>query len=206
MERLKIGLDLDGVIANSASVILNAICAKFRPGYSFAERRLGLDERVSDLGVKRAELLEYVAELQLEEGYHEKIKVVDGSLEGIGALSQKGFPIYILSHRPETVKSPKDLLYLSYNWLCEKGFRNYITNLTLNPDHQDRDFKVRGAVEKDIKIYVEDEEGEAVRFAEAGIKVVFFDPSGERLSLSKDIIVANSWPKIVSAIEKFSGV
>ena len=204
MERLNIGIDLDGVIANSAPVILDLICAHFRPGFSFKERGLALDGRVSELGVSVEELLEYVAQLWTQKEFHQQIKPVRGALKGIHALCDKGYGIHVLSHRPETVKSQFDVRNLSYSWLCENGFGHYLTSLILNPDHLDRNFKVRKAKDLNLDIYVEDEVDEAEKFAEAEIKVVFFDPDSKRVSLSGEVVIANSWQQIVCQIEKFS--
>jgi len=199
MERLEIGLDLDGIIADSAPVILEAITKKFRPGFSFKERGLGLDERVSDLEVDRDELLEYVAQLQVEEEYHKALKPIEGSLAGIKKLSQR-FGVHILFNRPQTVNRQFDVRDLTYGWLCENGFRDYLTSLVLNPDHLDRSFKVREALARKIDVYVEDEPKEVERFANAGIKVVFFDPEVNHLLVDKNIKSVSYWRDIVEAV------
>jgi uncharacterized HAD superfamily protein len=204
MERINIGIDLDGVVADSAGFFIPAIYKHFRPGIAFKER-FSLESHVKDLAVEVEEILDFVNPLWAEEETHLAIEPVKGAVEGIIALHEKGFKVHLLSHRPETVILPFDVRDLTYGWLQKHDDLHYhIASLALNPDHYDRNFKVRKAQEMGLKIYVEDEVEEAEKFAEAVIKTVFFDPENERVSLSGEVAIANSWPRIVCQLEKLA--
>ena len=95
---------------------------------------------------------------------------------------------------------------MTFGWLRKWDLHSKIVSLSLNPSHLDRDFKVNQAKERNFDLYIDDELEEAEKFWDIGLKVVLFNPQNDHFSLTKDVAVAHSWPKIVSAVEKFSGV
>jgi len=102
MERLKIGLDLDGVVCNSAPSVVSAIYKHFRPGQSY-EKRFGLSAHAEELKIPAETILEFVTSLLVTEEFYQKLKPVRGAKKGVDKLSQIG-DIHLLSHRPQTVK------------------------------------------------------------------------------------------------------
>jgi len=204
MERLKIGLDLDGVVADSAPAVVSAIYKHFRPGQPY-EERFGLSVHAEELKIPVETILEFVTSLLVTEEFYQKLKPVRGAVKGVDKLCRIG-EIHLLSHRPQTVKDPFDISNLTLGWLRKWDLHSKIVSLSLNPSHLDRDFKVNQAKERNFDLYIDDELEEAEKFWDIGLKVVLFNLQNDHFSLSKEVAVAHSWPKIVSAVEKFSGV
>jgi len=209
MERLAIGIDLDGVICDSASLIIPKLFARFRPGYQPAKKeRFGFDlgGHVSELNTTQEELLTFVENILIEVEFHQTVKPVEGALEGIQKFYEQGHRLYVLSNRPETVDLGKrfDAQDLTFSWLKRHQIAPLVTSLILNPDHFDRDFKVRKACELGLDVLVEDEPDEAMKFVEAGKKVVLFDCQRKQYSVHQDLICANSWKEVVAACEMFA--
>lgn len=210
MERLKIGIDLDGVICDSAPLIIPKIYSRFRPGYQPAKKeRFGFDlgGHIDELKASQEEILQYVAEkIWADEQSYQKIRPVDGAVEGIQTLYNQGHRLYVLSNRPETVDLgiEIDVRDLTFSWLNRHQIGPLVISLILNPNHFDRDFKVRRAIELELDVFVEDEADEAAKFIEVGKKVVFFDREGAHFTAHPDIVIARSWSEIAAAIDNLS--
>lgn len=203
MKELNIGLDLDGVICDSAPLIVGAIYNKFAPGRPFKEK-YGLEAYLlEELKVPAQEILDVAAQVLTSSEFYQKAKLVEGASQGVLTLKNMGNILHIVSHRPDTVYSPHDVYNLSKSWLYDRGINDQIASLTFNPSHSDRAFKAQYARDAKFDVYVDDELEEAKKFAGMGIKTIFFDGDVE-IPQIENLTVARSWKEIVSKIEEFA--
>jgi uncharacterized HAD superfamily protein len=187
MDRLTIGLDIDGVIVDYAAVmlpILSEVCR--RPvvaedicAYDITEC-LNIDD----------ESAEYVWQQTLGTDLLMAAPPIDGAVEGLAELD--GHELWIVTGRPSTLQD------LTKSWLAHRNIRydRIIFDRVMNK------MKV-GPV---FDVFVEDFLDEARVIAEAGIFTILFNqPWNQSLMLPDNCHRVHNWSAIVNLISERQG-
>ncbi len=184
---MRIGIDIDGVIANTFPLVVQEL-------NKFFNKNLSYDDIVSyDIAkvynIKKEQLIEFV---QLKEQ-----TLVDSSLpvplavECINNLHNKAF-VALISARTEKSRDH------TKNWLQRHGI--YWDKLILlgNPDKADT------CVKLELDFFIEDNLNNALQVSARGISVLLFDAPYNRAPLPDPVQRVHSWPQICKILTQSS--
>jgi uncharacterized HAD superfamily protein len=200
---MRIGIDIDDVIAKTGPVFYQKINERFGldleftkvPSYSF------VDEQVFKKGFSREEFYGYLTEMQLNSPYHDSLLVRRGFKKTIKKLYQEGNIIYLVSNR--------HVLILPYTtvWLKNLGILPFISGVLHNSYSKKpyRKFKINEAKRLKLDVFLEDALDFALPIARAGIKVILFDrPWNQKKPLPKNMFRVDDWEAAAAVIEKLN--
>ena len=186
MKRLVIGLDLDGVIIDSATVmlpLLSEVCNRpvsiheiYCPDFGVA---LNIDE----------ESVHYVWQQTLEKGLIMNASPIAGAIDGLSAISRH--EIWLVTARPGFIQS------LTESWLNEREIRydNILFDMGGN----------KHSARPGFDVFIEDFVEEARIIANAGIYTLLFNqPWNQTTSLPENCRRVHSWNDIVLAVNKLA--
>ena len=188
MDRLIIGLDIDGVIVDYAAVmlpLLSEVCQ--RPvsvedicTYDITEC-LNIDEKAA----------EYVWQQTLGTDLLINAPPVDGAIDGLSALD--GHEIWIVTGRPSTLQD------LTEAWLSRRKIRydRIIFDRVMN----------KMLVGPEFDVFVEDFLEGATVIAESGVFTLLFNqPWNQSMTLPENCRRVYNWSAIVNWINELQGV
>lgn len=182
---MKIGIDVDNVIADTVPVLLLEINRYYKTDLRAED--IHIYDIHTLLGLSRAEMKPFWIKLYSER----KIllcQVIPGAREGIEEL-RKRYKVYLVTSRfkeyeDDTKRWLKDM-DIPYDWL----------------EHVEEKKKHIFAKEKKISVFVEDDLEQAIYMAESGIKVFLFDrPWNRSCDVQRRLIRVKSWAEILEKL------
>lgn len=193
---MKIGIDLDDVLADSLPHYLQAF-----------NRRFGLDVELADAAwriadrfphIPRQEADGFFSEL-IEDGFFSSRPLFPGAKEAVEALSEDGHRLYIITGR-----SPQEEA-ITRRWLMtHAGVWSHFEAVM----HRVRDpvghHKSSAASELQLDLFIEDELAVALAVAETAIPVLLFDHPWNQGPLSHTMCRIRSWSEALTWIAKLN--
>lgn len=198
MKHLKIGIDIDNVIADSYPQYIDAFNKKFGTAVKYKEifHFYYLEKNV---GIEEAEVSEFIESVVHSEEFQLSILPVENALNVIKKWIKKGFSIHYITSRPI------DTQVQTEKWLEKHGF--FIRGATLdlynerehNFTHISRinSYKRKVADEKKLDIFIEDSTDIAKSM---DIPVILIDRPWNQGKLPKNVIRMKDWEEIESRV------
>ncbi|MFQ5961729.1 MAG: HAD family hydrolase [Candidatus Methylomirabilales bacterium] len=188
---LRIGVDVDDVLADSLPEYLSAF-----------NRRFGLQIPVSEAGwevfrrhpdIPAEEIRAFFAEL-----YHADFlgsrPLVPGAREGVEQLHQAGHRLFIITGR---LRSDREI---TERWIETRGLSAFFQEI-VDRDRLDAPLHKRQAAEQfRLDVLLEDEYEVALAAAEVSARVLLFDRPWNRGSLPSHVFRIHSWPDAVACL------
>ncbi|MFZ5649402.1 MAG: 5' nucleotidase, NT5C type [Bacillota bacterium] len=181
----RIGVDIDGVIADSQPVIIDKLNRLFGKNYTL-EDFVDFDS-VKMFGVGRSHLDRLIMEKELE--IIEEAVPLPGAVETLNQL-RDGNRIIIVSARTPAY------LNQTLAWLERYGIRH--DELLLLGQHDKR----QSCLDLCVDIFIEDNKKNAEQIASCGIPVLLMDATYNRGKLPDTITRVHSWTEIRDCILK----
>lgn len=186
MKRLKIGVDIDGVLADIVARMLPLLSRECgRPVvhedivcYRFSEALNIPEERV-------AVLMEEIA----LDGHYEAAPVVEGAVESL--LQLEHHTIWLVTARPERTRSQ------TTRWLAQHGLRYHQLVFTTAA--------AKARQGDGFDLFIEDNLETTLGLSAEGIPVLLFDrPWNQHAILPDNVTRVSAWHEIVMAVERRS--
>ncbi len=181
----RLGLDIDGVIADSQEVIIEHLNLIFDKGYKRGDffnfdplRMFGVDRNTIDRLIMEREL-----------DIIERVKPIDNSVEIIERLSEE-FSIHLISARTPTFHNS------TVDWL--EMHRIKFDNLILLGHHDKR----QCCMDEGVILFVEDNKKNACQISTCGIPVYLFDATYNQGKLPETIQRVYNWKELFNHIIK----
>lgn len=200
MKHLKIGIDIDNVIADSYPHYINAFNKKFGTSvkyeevyhFYYLEKNVGIEENL---------VLEFIESIVHSEEFQLQIPPVINALEIIKKWIEQGFSIHYITSRPSDTK--KETL----KWL--KNQRFWVKGVTLDLYHETEhnfkhisrinNFKKDIADKKKLDVFIED----SIDIAKSlEIPVLLFDRPWNQGKLPENVRRVRDWIEIESIVSE----
>ncbi|WP_066640220.1 5' nucleotidase, NT5C type [Desulfolucanica intricata] len=180
-----IGIDIDGVIANTQPVIIDELNQYFGKNYTIKDF-INFDP-VEKFNIDRQELYRFI---MVREG-----KLINNSAPMPGsaaAINQliSDYQIYIISARTPTYY--EDTL----NWL--KKYKISFDHLVLLGDHDKR----QACIDAGVQLFIEDNLNNALQISSCGIPVYLYDATYNQGNLPPLVHRKFSWQEILAGLKK----
>ena len=189
MRRLRIGIDIDGVIVDyvTASLpLLSEICGRPISYQEFYSRNVG-----EVLNIDKKEET-YFWEQVFFTDLLRFAPPIEGAIEGLNLLYNHD--VWLITGRPSSMRN------LSLSWLKE----NYINYDNIVFDSNKTAGKL--LVERECDVFIEDQLEVASAIAEEGVFTILLDqPWNQTSNLPNNCIRVHDWTAIISQINKFGG-
>ena len=190
---MKIALDLDGVVCNTIPLFVKKM-----------NEKTGIEKRVDDIwhynlskvyrcGSKTFQNI-------LNSFNYKDVNPMSGSIRVIRELREKGFEIYFMTSRADSVNN----LFSRYR--IKKETREWIDIFFLGKDYEKIVFskdKVLYAVKNNIKIIVDDNMKTAIEGMNGGLITLLFDYPYNRKLNEKGVIRVYNWNDIKNIFKEF---
>lgn len=192
-EKIKIGIDIDGVLADLIPSLNN-----------FYNRKKGTSFTLNDY--KNANLettwkcskdfaINVVEEFFFSPDFL-NISPIKGAQDAISILSEK-YPLVAVTARPPVIADK------TKSWIS-KYFGDNISEIYLNGDytkHSSEWSKTEICNAKDINIFIEDTREIANKLSSAGIKTFLINTPGNQGELNEEVIRVQDWNEILNYFE-----
>lgn len=199
-KRLKIGIDIDNVIADSYPHYINAFNKNFGTNvkyeeifhFYYLEKNVGVDEML---------VSQFIESIVHSEQFQLQIPPVSNALDIIKKWIAKGFLLHYITSRPSDTKEE------TIKWLKMQGFYQRGVTLDLynekehNSKHISRinDYKKSVADRKKVDLFIED----SIDIAKSlDIPVFLIDKPWNQGSLPKNVIRVKDWYEIDNLLNK----
>ncbi|MCL5676198.1 MAG: hypothetical protein M1120_03680 [Patescibacteria group bacterium] len=189
---MRIGIDIDDVIAKTGQIFYQRINERFGlnidftkvPSYDY------VDKKVFEKGYTPHEFYDYLTKLQLTSTYHNELDSRRYLRDILKRFYKKGHLLYLVSNR--------HVLILPYTlvWLKKTGILPYLSGVIHNSYTQKpyAAFKVREAKRLKLDLFLEDALDYALPIAQSGIPVILFDrPWNQSAGLPKNVYRVDGW-------------
>ena len=193
---MKIAMDLDEVIADFMSALLDFYYVKKGKRHSVSEFKKYKWWPV--WGMEKEESIKLVDEFH-DTHKLDEIKLVDGALEVISNLMKNGNEIYIITARPSRFKKKVE------SWIKHHIKTNKIKVIHAGDFHKGQSAtKAEICNEIGVKIILEDSGETALQCVEKGISVILFDKPWNKNYHHKRIKRVYNWGEVMEIISALS--
>jgi len=193
---MKIGIDLDDVLADSLPHYLRAFNARFGFEIGLAEAAWRIADRFPQ--IPRQEADDFFSEL-IAAGFFSSRLLLPHAKEAVEALADAGHDLYIITGR-----TPRDE-QITMDWLTRVDMRSRFAAVV----HRTRDpverHKADVASGLDLDLFIEDELPVALAVAETAVRVLLFDRPWNQGLLPDSVRRIGSWPEALTQIAVRNG-
>ena len=181
VEKMKIGIDIDGVISDFVKTFALVVKKKYR--ISLREEEIFCHDLFQVLGIPKEEAIELIRETLIKD-----LTLIPGAHQGMNQLKQE-HEIYLLSARF------KDLATITQNWLKRKKIPyDEILYLEEGNKHQ---------VNLQLDVLIEDNLKDAIGWLGKAKAILIFDhPWNRSLDVKKSFHRVHNWSEIVEFVKK----
>ena len=197
--KVKIGIDIDNVLAESYPAYLTRFNSQFGVEIKMEEIRefYFLDKYVKDKKKgRRRDMINFIDEMMFDAEFQTNIPPIEDSIGVIKKWSKLGYQIHFVTARPVTIRK------MTEDWLNMHGYMVPGAKLDLydNKKHiNDTDFKREIADKNNINVFIED----AIEIAMGmDIPVFLLDRPWNKGKLKKNIARVYSWQEIEEKLSK----
>ncbi|MDE2179623.1 MAG: hypothetical protein KGJ40_02095 [candidate division NC10 bacterium] len=193
---MKIGIDLDDVLADSLPQYLQAFNERFGFEVGLADAAWRIADRFPQ--IPRQEADDFFSEL-IADGFFSSRSLIPHAKEAIEALADDGHDLYIITGR-----TPRDER-ITMDWLTRVGVLSHFEAVV----HRTRDpverHKADVAAGLELGLFIEDELAVALAVADAAIPVLLFDRPWNQSPLPSNVRRVESWHEALTRIADLNG-
>lgn len=193
---MRIGVDLDDVLADSLPHYLQAFNERFGFEVGLANAAWRIADRFPQ--ISRQEADDFFSEL-IEDGFFLSRSLIPHAKEAVETLAGGGHHLYIITGR-----TPRDE-QITMDWLTRVGVRSHFEAVV----HRTRDpverHKADVASELALSLFIEDELAVALAVAEAAIPVLLFNRPWNQGPLPGNVRRVESWHETLTQIAALNG-
>jgi uncharacterized HAD superfamily protein len=193
---MKIGVDLDDVLADSLPQYLQAFNDRFGVDVELADAAWRIADRFPQ--IPRQEADEFFSEL-IEDGFFSSRPLVPHAKEAVEALADGGHRLYIITGR-----TPRDE-QITMDWLTRIGVLSHfeaVMHRTRNPVERHKADVAAGLA---LGLFIEDELAVALAVADTAIPVLLFDRPWNQGPLPDNVRRIGSWHEALTRIADLNG-
>ncbi|NJD69078.1 MAG: hypothetical protein FIA90_10610 [candidate division NC10 bacterium] len=193
---MRIGIDLDDVLADSLPHYLQAFNARFGFDVGPADAAWRIADRFPQL--PRQEADDFFSEL-IAAGFFSSRSLLPYAKEAVETLADDGHDLYIITGR-----TPRDER-ITMDWLARVGMRSHfeaVVHRTCDPVERHKADVASGL---ELGIFIEDELAVALAVAEAAISVLLFDRPWNQGPVPNTVRRVGSWPEALAQIATMNG-
>ena len=196
MEKMKIGIDIDGVIANFIKKFLEFYNRK--TGNSFSTENWVTYNFWDFMSITKEEGKKLMEEFYSLEDFDE-IPLIEGSKEAIPELAKQN-QIYIITARPLRWGEKTKKFF-------DKHFPGKQINLIHSRDENDKTIYKREICKNlGVTILIEDHADIALQCAERGVRVFLFDCLYNQKVFHENIVRVKTWKEILEKINELNNL
>ncbi|MDE2059026.1 MAG: hypothetical protein KGL31_04060 [candidate division NC10 bacterium] len=193
---MRIGIDLDDVLADSLPHYLQAFNERFGVEVELADAAWRIADRFPH--IPRQEADDFFTEL-IEDGFFSSRPLFPGAKEAVEALAGVGHDLYIITGR-----TPRDER-ITMDWLTRVGVRSYfeaVVHRTRDPVERHKTDVASGLA---LGLFIEDELAVALAVADTTIPVLLFDHPWNQGPLPDNVRRIGSWHEALTRIADLNG-
>ncbi len=193
---MKIGIDLDDVLADSLPHYLQAFNGRFGVEIQLADAAWRLADRFPQ--IPRQEADDFFSEL-ITDGFFSSRSLIPHAKEAVETLADGGHDLYIITGR-----TPRDE-QITMDWLARVGVRSHfeaVVHRTCDPVERHKADVASGL---GLGLFIEDELAVALAVADTAIPVLLFDRPWNQGPLPDTVRRIESWPEALAQIAALNG-
>ncbi|MBZ0169323.1 nucleotidase yqfW [Candidatus Methylomirabilis lanthanidiphila] len=193
---MRIGIDLDDVLADSLPHYLRAFNARFGFGVGLADAAWRIADRFPQ--IPRQEADDFFSEL-IADGFFSSRSLLPHAKEAVETLADDGHDLFIITGR-----TPRDER-ITMDWLTRVGVRSHfeaVVHRTCDPVERHKADIASGL---ELNLFIEDELAVALAVADTAIPVLLFDRPWNQGPLPGNVHRIESWYEALAQITDFNG-
>ncbi len=193
---MKIGIDLDDVLAISLPHYLQAFNRRFGLTVDLADGAWRIFDRFPQ--IPRREAHDFFSEL-IEDGFFLSRPLMPGAREAVESLAEEGHRLFIVTGRAARDEAA------TRSWLEQVGLLRHfgaVVHNRIEPVHR---YKSGAAFELQLDLFIEDELAVATAVAETAIPVLLFDHPWNQGDLPENVQRVRSWADVLGRIGEMNG-
>ena len=188
---MKIGIDLDDVLAESLPHYLRAFNNRFGVTIDLTEAAWRIFDRFPQ--IPRREAHTFFSEL-IEAGFFSSRPLMPGAREAVESLAEGGHRLFVVTGRATRDEAA------TRNWLERVGLLRHFGAVVHNGMEPVGRYKARAASELQLDLFIEDELVVATSVAETAIPVLLFDHPWNQGALPANMQRVRSWTEVLVRI------
>ena len=192
---MKIGIDLDDVLADSLPHYVQALNRRFGLAIDLVEAEWRIFDRFPQ--IPRREAHSFFSEL-IEDGFFSSRPLLPGAREAVESLAEEGHRLFIVTGR-----ATRDAATTN-EWLEQVGLLRHFSAVVHNGIEPVSRYKSGAAFILQLDLFIEDELEVATAVAKKAIPVLLFDRPWNQGPLPKNMQRVRSWPEVLSRIDVLS--
>jgi hypothetical protein len=193
---MKIGIDLDDVLADSLPHYLRAFNRRFGLDVELADGAWRIADRFPH--IPRQEADDFFTEL-IDDGFFSSRPLFPGAKEAVETLAEDGHRLYIITGR-----SPQEEP-ITRRWLTHVEVLSYFEAVMHRTREPVGHHKSSAASELRLDLFIEDELAVALAVSETTIPVLLFDQPWNQGSLPGNVHRIRSWHEALTQIADLNG-
>ena len=188
---MKIGIDLDDVLADSLPHYVQALNRRFGLSIDLAEAAWRIVDRLPQ--IPRREAHSFFSEL-IEDGFFLSRPLLPGAKEAVESLAEEGHRLFIVTGR-----ATRDAA-TTRDWLEQVGLLRHFNVVIHNGMEPVSRYKAGAATRLQLDLLIEDELAVATAVAETAIPVLLFDRPWNQGALPNTMQRVRSWTEALARI------
>jgi len=193
---MKIGIDLDDVLADSLPHYVQAFNRRFGLSIDLADAAWRIFDRFPH--ISRREAHDFFSEL-IEDGFFSSRPLLPGAKEAVESLAEEDHRLFIVTGR-----ATRDAA-TTRDWLDQVGLLRHFEAVVHNGMEPVGRYKSGAASELQLELFIEDELVVARAVAETTIPVLLFDRPWNQGTLPASVQRVRSWTEVLVRISVLSG-
>ncbi len=193
---MKIGIDLDDVLADSLPHYLQAFNRRFGLDVELADGAWRIADRFPH--IPRQEADDFFTEL-IADGFFSSRSLIPHAKEAVETLADDGHDLYIITGR-----TPRDE-EITMDWLTRVGVLSHFEAVMHRTREPVGHHKSSAASELQLDLFIEDELAVALAVSETAIPVLLFDRPWNQGSLPCNVHRIRSWHEALTRIAELNG-
>ncbi len=193
---MKIGIDLDDVLADSLPHYVQALNRRFGLSIDLADAAWRIFDRFPR--IPRREAHSFFSEL-IEDGFFSSRPLLPGAKEAVESLAEEGHRLFIVTGR-----ATRDAA-TTREWLEQVGLLRHFNAVVHNGMEPVSRYKSVVASRLQLDLFIEDELAVATAVAESATPVLLFDRPWNQGALPDTMQRVRSWTEVLTWIGALAG-
>ncbi len=193
---MKIGIDLDDVLADSLPHYLQAFSRRFGLTIGLADAAWQISDRFPQ--IPRQEAHDFFTKL-IEAGFFSSRPLLLGAREAVERLAEDGHRLFIITGRASRDEA------ITRSWLTHVGLLSRFEAVIHKARAPVGRHKSEAASELRLDLFIEDELAVAIDVAKTAIQVLLYDQPWNRGVLPGNLRRVRSWTEVLTQVAKLNG-